>query len=355
MTKQGVKKPVVPTRSWYPNSGWALSFSLFGLIGFLAALWVAVEYNPDNLEARIETKDDGAEVVHWFIKGKQPILIALLPTPIPSELPTPIYQPQVDSTFQQADLEEKYDIAVKAVNSGEYQKAQNYLQAYLKIDPSRQVAYYLLGYVQRRIGEINLARESYWTFLGLNPTSKFKFSAAAELVYLMSQKNNGCIESVKKLKGILFDQRGEAFAIDKKTGDITRTAWQSALTCSVIEMRRNSPSLADKYNTWLNYLSKLSDDDYKGDACFNRFAYLNKQLTIQQKIYLVLFPHFPSGDESQRLLAFSCKRQWKKNKLIISYWIYFLLLSNHPKGVLLKIYLTFLIDLQVFLKLRILV
>jgi tetratricopeptide (TPR) repeat protein len=228
------------------------------------------KFNPENHEARIETDPNGKKVLNWYEKNNQTPLIIPNPTSIPALILTPKPNVEVDQDFQQSDLEIKYDLAVKAVNSNQLEKAENYLIAYLKIDPKRQTAFYLLGYVQNRLKKTDEAIAIYQKYLSFDPNNKYRYSAASELVYLLAKTNNGCEKAVHELKKILFDERIKAFSVDEKTGKMVRKAWLAALGCRAVNAnQKNQSGIAVDYMTWKKYLLALSDQEYQTDKALN--------------------------------------------------------------------------------------
>jgi hypothetical protein len=252
----------------YARVGLVLS-SLFLFLSFAAhEIWIGLDPNTLVVDSEIQPDGDRVPVLRRVPTPK--VLVALTPTATPvgtvisgharpvSSSPTVVLSVGEDDIFNRQTLEGKFDLAAKAVLAEDFGRARAYLGRYAELDPNRAMTFYLLGYVERRMDPFDPASiANFEKFLAMEASgsSRYRFSAASELVYLYArQLEHGCQKATVDLKGILFGEREKAYSIDKETGDRVKAAWINALRCR-----------GGAYGKWAGNLSQLGQEAYCSD------------------------------------------------------------------------------------------
>lgn len=113
-----------------------------------------------------------------------------------------------------------FDSAVAAVNRNEWVDAERLLSEVTKRPTPPMLSHYLYGYTLRRLNRPKEAIRAYETYLSLSPTSKFKFSAAVELAFLLlPEPNVGALKAEQiaaptlESYGAIADERVRSLAI----------------------------------------------------------------------------------------------------------------------------------------------
>ena len=223
---QNQSSPVHQDRGAY---WWAIGFTLVGFIVGGLAWWLR-----DNLTAN-----------SFFVSSSGAIAQAAPSTTTSSSHPTVSAVYDGVNVFTagspDAESEAKFDLAVQAVNDGNWTLAEGRLLDYASAYPGRPMADYLLGFVRRRGGDRDGAMKSYVKFLAEEKLghSKYRFDAAIELAYLSSQVKNGCTEYSDLLTPLLRDSEGELDALGDSYSVRVGKAWKDYQQCMKVERSRN--------------------------------------------------------------------------------------------------------------------
>jgi hypothetical protein len=85
----------------------------------------------------------------------------------------------------------QFDKAVTAINSGNWLDAEESLSRVISGPNPPTLALYLQGFTLKRLDRKPAATTAYESYLALSPTSKYRYSAAIELAYLLLPEVQG--------------------------------------------------------------------------------------------------------------------------------------------------------------------
>ena len=186
------------------------------------------------------TEGEGSKIILAW-KDKQAVLPGLTPMPTP-ELAPP-------------ESSQDFNLAVAAVNQGDWPVAEQRLAGLLAGGSPPMLANYLHGIALRRLGRPAEAATAYNAYLALSPTSKFKYSAAVELAYLLLPEKNFGAQKAEKACGPILE--GYATIADPRIRTLAIQGLRAIYKGRAIEEdRKGNKAAAAEYQSRLKGLIK---------------------------------------------------------------------------------------------------